>query len=210
MRFDGIVLAGGRATRLGGGDKALVEAGGMSFLDRALEALAPAQRTVVVGLRREVGSRSVLWTEESPAGGGPAAALGAGLEMVGEEWVAVLAVDMPLVDAGLVAALAEACRGRDGAVLVDGRGRAQPLAAIYRVSALRHRLDLIGPLAGAPVTRAIDGLRLGRVTAGARASDCDTWAEVDDARRRLGHLDRRPSRGLSSPSDRNSSSASAS
>ena len=79
MRFDGIVLAGGSATRLGGVDKALVEAGGKPFLERAIEALADARRTIVVGPPREVTAPSLLWVEESPAGGGPAAALGAGL-----------------------------------------------------------------------------------------------------------------------------------
>ena len=209
MRFDGIVLAGGSATRLGGVDKALVEAGGKPFLERAIEALAGARRTIVVGPRREVTAPSLLWVEESPAGGGPAAALGAGLEMVTQSWVVVLAVDMPLVDARLVAALAEAGAARDGAVLVDERGRAQPLAAIYRATALRQRVELFGPLSGAPVTRLVHDLRLGRVAAGERGLDCDTWAEVDGVRRRLVHLDRRPPRP-SSPSARSSSSASAS
>ena len=211
MRFDGIVLAGGSATRLGGDDKALVEAGGRPLLERALDALAGAGRMIVVGPRRSHISHLVIWTEESPAGGGPAAALGAGLEKVCEDRAVVLAVDMPLVDAGLVAALAEASSGRDGAVLVDQGGRAQPLAAMYRTSALRRRLELIEPLAGAPVTRVIDGLDLGRVAAGTRARDCDTWADIEAVRRRLDQPDRRPPRArASSPSARSSSSASAS
>jgi len=37
----GLVLAGGLARRMGGGDKALIEIGGVAILDRVLERLRP-------------------------------------------------------------------------------------------------------------------------------------------------------------------------
>ena len=45
----GLVLAGGLARRMGGGDKALIEIGGVTILERVLEATASAMR----GLRAQ-------------------------------------------------------------------------------------------------------------------------------------------------------------
>jgi molybdopterin-guanine dinucleotide biosynthesis protein A len=79
--MDAIVLAGGRGARLGGVDKADLVVGGQTLLERALAATAGANRTVVVGPRRPT-SRPVTWAREHPPGGGPVAALAAGLEHV--------------------------------------------------------------------------------------------------------------------------------
>ena len=37
----GVILAGGRATRMGGGDKGLLEVGGQRLLSRVIERFAP-------------------------------------------------------------------------------------------------------------------------------------------------------------------------
>jgi molybdopterin-guanine dinucleotide biosynthesis protein A len=85
LAYDAIILAGGRASRLGGAQKADVEIGGRALLDIALEAAAGAVRIVVVGpdeLRRdgrEAGAASVRFVREDPPLGGPVAGLAAGL-----------------------------------------------------------------------------------------------------------------------------------
>ncbi len=73
-----MVLAGGRAERLGGEDKAALDVGGATLLERALARLLRRQRVVVVGDERPT-ARPVLWTREHPAYGGPVAATYAGL-----------------------------------------------------------------------------------------------------------------------------------
>jgi molybdopterin-guanine dinucleotide biosynthesis protein A len=188
--FAAVVLAGGAATRLSGRDKALLEIAGRSLLDRALDAVAAATETVVVGPRRLTEGGPVRWTREQPAGGGPAAGLLAGLSaLTGSPLlVAVLAVDMPGVGATtferLVAALGDA-PSADGAVLVDDEGRRQPLCAAYRTATLVGRARTLDPH-GLPMHRLLAGLALLEVPAsGDEARDVDTWADL----RALSHGD---------------------
>ncbi|HMA46864.1 MAG TPA: NTP transferase domain-containing protein, partial [Frankiaceae bacterium] len=129
--YDAVVLAGGRARRLGGADKPALEVGGRPLLDRVLGAVADAARLVVVGPCRPT-ARAVRWAREEPPGGGPAAALAAGLPLVTAEVVAVLAADLPFLSAELVAALRRSAAGADGALLVDPGGRDQVLAGVWR------------------------------------------------------------------------------
>ncbi|GGO43158.1 hypothetical protein GCM10012286_26360 [Streptomyces lasiicapitis] len=140
--FDAVVLAGGRAARLGGADKPGVRVGGRALLERVLAACAGAGTTVVVAEPRPTG-RPVVWAREEPVGGGPLAALDAGLRLTRADLVVVLSADLPFLREQtvrrLVAALC-AAEGADGAVLTDPEGRDQPLVAVYRSAALRRGL----------------------------------------------------------------------
>ncbi|WP_069171683.1 NTP transferase domain-containing protein [Streptomyces griseus] len=189
--YDAIVLAGGAAERLGGADKPGLRVGGRALLDRVLAACADAGTTVVVGGRRPT-SRPVLWTREVPPGGGPLAALGAGIRHVSAETVLVLSADLPFLDGATVRSLLDAVRtgACEGAVCTDPDGRDQPLVAAYRVEPLRRELALLatehGSLAGLPLRLLTAELALERVEAGPLASfDCDTWEDVAAARARI-------------------------
>ncbi|MET8415012.1 NTP transferase domain-containing protein [Streptomyces sp. NPDC005134] len=189
--YDAIVLAGGAAKRLGGADKPAVRVGGRALLDRVLAACADAATTVVVGGRRPT-TRAVTWTREEPQGGGPLAALGAGVRHTSAERVLVLSADLPFLRENTVEALlAAAGHGdRDGALCVDQDGRDQPLVAVYRAEPLRRELALLatehGGLAGLPLRLLTHELDLARVEAGPLASfDCDTWEDIATARARI-------------------------
>ena len=182
--FDAIILAGGASRRLGGADKAEILLGGKRLLERALEAVVGARRVIVVGPRRAAPGR-VLWTSEDPPGGGPAAALGAGVELVTAPLVVVLAVDMPFVDALTIAGAVAAAGGRDGAVLTDAAGAPQYLAGVYRTVRLRAAAARVDRLAGVPVRELLQGLELARLPAAGAVGDVDDWNEIDAARRRF-------------------------
>jgi molybdopterin-guanine dinucleotide biosynthesis protein A len=174
--FDAIILAGASSARLDGADKALVEVGGKTLLQHALEAMAAADRIVVAGPRREA-AMPVTWVQEKPAGGGPVAALAAGLELVLSDYVCLLGVDHPLVtDADIAHLLASV--GADGAIAVDAQGRLQPLVAAYRTDALVGALAGLSRVHGARVNESIAGLELVLVELGDAATDCDTWDDV--------------------------------
>ncbi len=183
--FAAVVLAGGAARRLSGADKALLEVGGRSLLDRALAAVDAATQTVVVGPRRPVvrDGPAPAWTREQPEGGGPAAALLAGVAALSgaQSLVVVLAVDMPFASADTVGRLVEAARahpGADGAVLIDDGGRRQPLCAAYRTDALLDRGRTFDAH-GLAVGRLVAGLALVDVPGvGDEARDVDTWADL--------------------------------
>ncbi|MET8097507.1 NTP transferase domain-containing protein [Streptomyces sp. NPDC005236] len=95
--YDAVVLAGGAARRLGGEDKPGVRVGGRTLLDRVLAACADATRTVVVAEPRPT-ARPVEWAREDPPGGGPLAALDAGLRHTRAPYVLVLSADLPFLE----------------------------------------------------------------------------------------------------------------
>ncbi|WP_431043328.1 DUF6457 domain-containing protein [Streptomyces sp. P1-3] len=194
--YDAVILAGGAARRLDGAGKPGLSVGGRALLDRVLSACADARRTVVVGPRRPT-ARPVRWTREEPPGGGPLAALAAGLCEVTAPVVLVLSADLPFLTADTVgvlrAGLAEA--GTEGMLLTDGSGREQPLVAAYRAESLRRELALLatehGRLSGLPLRLLTAELSLGRLHHPSASFDCDTWDDISAARARIrehGHV----------------------
>ncbi|MCB5163387.1 molybdenum cofactor guanylyltransferase [Streptomyces bambusae] len=195
MTYDAIVLAGGAARRLGGADKPGLSVGGRALLDRVLDACRDAATTVVVGGRRAT-ARPVDWTREEPPGGGPLAALDAGLRRVTADRVLVLSADLPFLGPGTVHTLLGALH-REAVLLTDADGRDQPLVAAYRAEPLRRELALIaaehGTLYGLPLRLLVEGLELDRTAAGSPLAsfDCDTWEDLAAARARIrehGHV----------------------
>ncbi|MEU6140322.1 NTP transferase domain-containing protein [Streptomyces sp. NPDC047081] len=208
--YDAVVLAGGGARRLGGADKPGVRVGGRALLDRVLAACADARTTVVVADARPT-ARPVLWAREEPPGGGPVAALGAGLRHTTAEQVVVLSADLPFLEAATVRRLLTALRtsSADGALLTDADDRDQPLVAAYRTAALHRELAALAAtettdrpttadapvtptgLVGLPLRRLTAGLHLTRVPDPVAAFDCDTWDDIASARARIrehGHV----------------------
>ncbi len=106
--YDAVVLAGGRAMRLGGIDKTALGPAGDTLLDRALRSVAGASRRILVAGPEVPAPRGVLRVTESPRYGGPVAALAAALRQGGEAaaLVVVLAADLPAVEQALPLVLA--------------------------------------------------------------------------------------------------------
>jgi molybdopterin-guanine dinucleotide biosynthesis protein A len=196
ITYDAVVLAGGRAARLGGTAllgttaKAGLVVDGERLLDRALAASGRARAAAVVGppeladALADVRPRPAL-TREDPPFGGPVAGLAAGLQVLpaaGAPWVLVLAVDVPHA-AGAIGLLEQTVSREpmDGAYLVRD-GRAQWLVGLYRRAALDTALDEIaadGTTDGASMKRLVRGLRCAEVPDGAGWSDdIDTPADA--------------------------------
>ncbi|WP_344653354.1 molybdenum cofactor guanylyltransferase [Cryptosporangium japonicum] len=174
-----MVLAGGRATRLGGVHKPGLLIGGVPLLDRVLAAVPDARPRVVVGPEQPVPG-DVLVVRENPPGGGPVAALAAGLTALGDvDWVALLAGDLPFLTVDALTLLRGAALEAHGAVLVDASGRDQFLAGVYRVSALVDAVRSVGPPSGAPMRRVVAGLELARVRVS--TDGAPPWLDCDDA-----------------------------
>jgi molybdopterin-guanine dinucleotide biosynthesis protein A len=138
--LDAIILAGGRAARLGGIDKPGLEVGGRTLLASVVAAVqaAGAGRTIVVGPERP--QLPVRFVREEPPGAGPFAALARGLAELpagGAGRVAVLAADLPFLRAAHMRTLLAAVEGRSGAILVDDEGYPQWLTGCWHQRALR-------------------------------------------------------------------------
>ncbi|KOG65606.1 molybdopterin-guanine dinucleotide biosynthesis protein [Streptomyces griseoflavus] len=186
-----MVPAGGAARRLGGVDKPGLSVGGRSLLDRVLDACPDAATAVVVGPPRPT-ARPVVHTREDPPGGGPLAALDAGLRHTTAPVVLVLSADLPFLTGATVRALRAAAEGADAALLRDAEGKDQPLVAAYRAGPLRRALDAVraerGTLTGQPLRALLAHLTLRRVSdpTATASFDCDTWEDIEAARARIG------------------------
>ena len=135
-RVTAVVLAGGASQRFAP-DKLAEEVDGRPLLDRTLTSL-PEQITVVVvvGAVRKV-ARPVIFTSEDPPGGGPAAALVAGVRRALAEpsdAIVTLPADAPLGGqaAGTLLSRLESEPSTDAVVGVDAQGWEQPLQLALR------------------------------------------------------------------------------
>jgi len=150
-----IVLAGGRSRRMKA-DKAGLDVGGKTLLERVLGQIAPFFDEVLVGispgqklappsgagvspLRRQDdparAPRSAFRViEDETPGVGPLGGILAGLMAARNEACAVVACDIPDIDIALIRSLARAARDADIAVPVGPTGLHEPLFAVYRQS----------------------------------------------------------------------------
>ncbi|MGW5312281.1 NTP transferase domain-containing protein [Nocardia thailandica] len=186
---DAIVLAGGRASRMGGVDKPGIVIGGRSMLDAALRAVDGCATTVVVGPYRPELDPKIRQTREVPPGSGPVAAVGAGLRELGDgaaPWVVVLASDMPFLTADTVRALLAAAgqSGAEAVFAIDDSGRPQYLVGVWRRTALSARLASLGTWENQPMKALVPAET--RLVAVAGTADCDTEDQVARARAAVG------------------------
>ncbi len=191
MCVDAILPAGGRASRMGGVNKPLLQVDGISLLQRALLAARPARRVVVVGPADLPVPRGTHRVREDPPFGGPAAAVAAGLDLLRQlgdpaPWLLVLAADQPAAELLVPPLLAAAGGLADGSEVqaligIDSGGRRQLLTAMYATGPLAAavRRELPDGLAGMPFRELIAGLAVRDVPLPpAAAGDIDTWADA--------------------------------
>jgi molybdopterin-guanine dinucleotide biosynthesis protein A len=114
----GLVLAGGLARRMGGGDKALIRVGGETILARTLARLTPQVTGVVLNANGDAARFAPFGlpvvADSVPDFAGPLAGILAGLDWVATnwpriDWVASVPGDCPFLPRDLVARLHEAC-----------------------------------------------------------------------------------------------------
>lgn len=182
--YTAVVLAGGKAARLGGQAKPQLRVGGRTMLEAVLAAVPDAEHTIVVGPTQPV-PPGVRLVREQPPGGGPVAALRAALPLVLTDVVALLAGDLPFLTAAVVAELRARLTG-DGVLVVDDGNRDQYLLGVWRTAALRSATAGVrGPM---PLRRVIATLTVSRYRPAVEPgtpppwTDCDTPADLARAR----------------------------
>jgi molybdenum cofactor guanylyltransferase len=145
----GVVLAGGLARRMGGGDKARIRIGGVTILDRVLGRLAPQCRRLVLNAAddpaRFADTGLAVVSDSIPNYAGPLAGILAGLDWASRAapdvaWLVSAPSDCPFLPRDLVARLHQT-RIEAGAELAcaSSAGRRHPVAALWPV-ALREDL----------------------------------------------------------------------
>ena len=146
-RVAGIVLAGGKSTRMGT-SKALLLFGPETMLQRVVRLLGGVVSPIVVvaatGQELPPLPENVIVTRDEREARGPLEGLRAGLKALPEPASAayVTSCDVPLLVPGFVSEMVELSRGYDVAVMeIDGFPH--PLSAIYSRSVLPHIEDLL-------------------------------------------------------------------
>ncbi len=143
----GVILAGGLARRMGGGDKALRVVGGQAVLARLVARLLPQVEQLVLNANGDPARFAEFGLpvagDDVPDRPGPLAGVLAGLDWAarftpGLRWVVTVPGDAPFLPEDLVARLHAGLGGAALACAASG-GRAHPVAALWPV-ALRHDL----------------------------------------------------------------------
>lgn len=105
----GLVLAGGRGTRMGGIDKGLQPYQGLPLARHALNRLAPQVRGVMINANRNLPLYAAMgvpvWPDELPDFPGPLAGMLAGMQHCPTPYLATVPCDSPLFPLDLVARL---------------------------------------------------------------------------------------------------------
>jgi molybdopterin-guanine dinucleotide biosynthesis protein A len=139
----GVVVAGGRSTRMGDREKAVVEVAGRPLVARVADALSAVADELVVNCRADQRNRIVTalagydptFAIDAEPDRGPVAGIATGLRATTAEYAAVVACDLPFLDPVLLEYLFERCLGH-GAAVPRPDEWFEPLHAVYRPEAM--------------------------------------------------------------------------
>lgn len=131
--LSGLILAGGRSSRMGRDKAMLTLPDGRTLLERQADILRAAGAiTLLASVRAEqkIVLSEVKILHDTVADAGPLAGIAAGLRAAPAGLVLVLAVDMPAMQAAHLRHLVELAAGEKGVVPMQA-GQIEPLAAVY-------------------------------------------------------------------------------
>ncbi|AKE12746.1 molybdenum cofactor guanylyltransferase MobA [Serratia liquefaciens] len=133
----GIILAGGRATRMGGEDKGLVPVAGIPLYQYVLARLRPQVGPIAINANRNQAryreSGLPIIGDLIPDFSGPLAGMLVGLKYATTEWVAFVPCDVPDFPATLIEKLWQQKGSAIAAYASDGE-RAHPTLALLHTS----------------------------------------------------------------------------
>jgi len=139
----GVVLAGGLARRMGGGDKARIRIGGVTVLERIIERLRPQCAGLILNANTDAARFADIGlpvvADSVPDYAGPLAGILAGLDWTAEhatqiEWIVSAPGDCPFLPRDLVTRLHQARVGASALLAcASSAKRPHPAAAIWPV-----------------------------------------------------------------------------
>ena len=141
----GLILAGGRGSRMGGVDKGLQNYRGVPLALHALLRLGPQVGHVMINANRNLGAYEAfgtpLWPDALPDFSGPLAGFLAGLEQCETRYLVTVPCDSPQFPLDLVQRLADALEANGAeiamaATLEDGVMRTQPVFCMMKTDVM--------------------------------------------------------------------------
>ena len=140
----GLILAGGRGSRMGGVDKGLQPFRGQPLAMHALQRLQPQVGDVMINANRNIPAYQAfgvpVWPDADPqAYAGPLAGFATGLEHCRTPYLLTVPCDCPLFPADLAQRLAAGLRSASAeAAMARVGGRTQPVFCLLRVGLLEN------------------------------------------------------------------------
>ncbi len=138
----GLILAGGRGSRMGGVDKGLQTHLGIPLALHALLRLAPQVGHIMINANRNLGAYDAfgvpVWPDALPDYPGPLAGFLAGLERCETAYLVSVPCDTPNFPDDLVARLADGLAAQDGEIAMaatrgaDGSVQVQPVFCLMK------------------------------------------------------------------------------
>lgn len=135
-----VILAGGQARRMGGGDKPLLTLAGRTLLDHVLERIRPQVAAIALSANGD-SSRFAAWglpvlADTLPGQPGPLAGVLAGLRWASQtvpaaRWLLSVPGDTPLLPGDLVARLQAALSPDAPVAMAASGGRLHPVVALW-------------------------------------------------------------------------------
>ena len=148
----GLILCGGRGTRMGGADKGLQNYHGMPLAMHALLRLTPQVGQLMINANRNLGAYESMgvpvWPDPMADYPGPLAGWLAGIERCETTYMAVVPCDSPHFPADLVQRLAQALVRDDAeiamaATVEDGRIQVQPVFCLLKATLLESLVQYL-------------------------------------------------------------------
>ena len=134
-----VVLAGGRATRMGGADKGWVELAGRPLIDHVLDRLRPQVDEILINANRSQARYQALAPvigDDNPDYLGPLAGMQAGLAAARHDWVLFVPCDGPALPRDLMARFRAALTPTTEPVVAHDGDWLQPVVALLHKSLL--------------------------------------------------------------------------
>jgi molybdopterin-guanine dinucleotide biosynthesis protein A len=151
-QITGLIVCGGRGTRMGGADKGLQSFMDMPLALHALMRLAPQVGEVMINANRNLAAYESfgvpVWPDPIADYQGPLAGWLAGIERCETPYMAVVPCDSPCFPGDLVQRLTEALVREDADIAMaatheDGRVQAQPVFCLLKTSLLESLLQYL-------------------------------------------------------------------
>ncbi|QTN28880.1 molybdenum cofactor guanylyltransferase MobA [Rhodoferax sp. AJA081-3] len=147
MEITGLILAGGRGSRMGSIDKGLALLGGHPMVQHVLTRLQPQVQRLLISANQNADAYAAfgvpVWPDAMPNFAGPLAGLQTGLVHCQTPYLVTAPCDSPFLPTDLVARLSAALTAADAdlAVAVTGTGdtrQPHPVFCLTKVSVLPH------------------------------------------------------------------------
>jgi molybdopterin molybdotransferase len=139
--ISGLILAGGRGTRMGHVDKGLQPFGGTTMVAHVLARLEPQVATLAINANRNLDTYAAcgvpVWPDDTPDYAGPLAGLQAGLRRCATTYLLTAPCDSPFLPADLAERLLDGLRANDADLAVaiteeNGRRQVHPVFCLLK------------------------------------------------------------------------------